>query len=138
MTPAQMARLHGTSFTRGWSEEEFVELLERPSTLAITSAAGFVILQVIAPEAEVVTIVVDPGRRGRGEGRKLLRGALQAAAERGVSDVFLEVDETNAIALALYEKNGFIRTGRRPDYYRQADGSHSDAVLMSCTIPAGT
>ncbi|QXT40502.1 ribosomal protein S18-alanine N-acetyltransferase [Gymnodinialimonas ceratoperidinii] len=138
MTPAEMARLHGASFTRGWSEDEFADLLARPSTLATSTATGFAILQVIVPEAEVVTIVVDPARRGQGEGRKLLNEALKAAAGRGVTDVFLEVDETNAAALALYEKNGFTRTGLRPGYYRHADGRHSDAVLMSCAIPAGT
>ncbi|UWQ95240.1 ribosomal protein S18-alanine N-acetyltransferase [Rhodobacteraceae bacterium M385] len=138
MTPARMAELHAASFARGWSEAELTQLLEKPTTLLACTEAGFAILQVIAPEAEVLTIVVDPALRGQGEGQRLLGQALLAASQRGVSQVFLEVDAHNAPALALYTAAGFDRTGRRKGYYAHPDGSRSDAVLMATALPVST
>ena len=40
----------------------------------------------------------------------------------------LEVRESNAPAIALYEKHGYGRVGVRPAYYR---GPKEDAVLMT-------
>lgn len=131
MTPAQMAALHGASFPRGWSVAEIEDLLTKPTTLAVTAPQGFAILQIIAPEAELLTIVIDPALRGQGHGRTLLRQAVLAAAQHGAPNMFLEVDASNAAALALYRSVGFAQTGRRKAYYAHADGSRSDAITMA-------
>lgn len=135
---ARMAELHAASFARGWSETELAALLNKSTTLLACTKAGFAILQVIAPEAEVLTIVVDPALRGHGQGQRLLGQALLAASERGVTQVFLEVDATNAPALALYAAAGFDRTGLRKGYYTHPDGSRSDAILMTTALPVST
>ena len=103
-----------------------------------SSNAGFAILQVITPEAEILSIVIDPALRGRGHGRTLLGKALLAAATRGVERVFLEVESSNNAAVLLYESEGFARTGIRKNYYTSTDGTRSDALLMSRRIQAGT
>lgn len=46
-------------------------------------------------------------QRGRGLAGRLLRAMAQAAAERGIENVFLQVDGSNAAALALYRRAGF-------------------------------
>jgi len=53
-----------------------------------------------------------PAYRRRGLGEAALRAALEAARDRGANEVWLEVIEGNAGAIALYEKLGFecIRT----------------------------
>ncbi len=58
---------------------------------------------------------------GGGTGRALLSSAVAAAAERDCTELRLEVREDNPRAIALYERNGFVATGRRPGYY--ADGA---------------
>ena len=131
MTPAQMAALHAASFSRGWHEDEITDLLAKPTTRLVTTQYGFSLLQVIAPEAELLTIVVDPAHRGRGHGNALLSQTLGTAAKSDVTTVFLEVDATNTAALALYEKAGFTQTGRRRAYYAHADGTRSDAITMA-------
>jgi ribosomal protein S18 acetylase RimI-like enzyme len=59
--------------------------------------------------------------RGSGIGRALLAAAEETAAGRGCEELRLEVRKDNARAIDLYEKSGYRRFGRKPDYY--ADGA---------------
>lgn len=138
MTPAQMASLHASTFARSWSEAEIAELLSKPTTLAAHTDAGFALLQLIAPDAEILTIVIDPALRGHGHGAALLGQALLAAANHGADTVFLEVDATNTAARALYASAGFQQTGRRKAYYTHADGARSDALMLALALNRGT
>lgn len=126
-----MARLHAASFPRGWSEAEIEALLARPTTLAVTAPHGFALLQSLPPEAEILTIAIDPAHRGQGHGAALLAQALRASSDHGATTVFLEVDAMNTAALSLYGRAGFIRTGLRRAYYTNPDGSRSDAIAMT-------
>lgn len=76
--------------------------------------------------AEVYNIAVQPALRGRGVGHTLLEAAISALDNLGVKEITLEVRAGNSQAIALYAKNGFLRSGIRPRYY--PDGE--DAVLM--------
>jgi ribosomal protein S18 acetylase RimI-like enzyme len=66
------------------------------------------------PEGECILVGmwVDPTARGLGVGELLVRTVLEAAAQRGLDRVVLEVAHENAPAVALYERLGFVRTGR--------------------------
>ena len=64
---------------------------------------GFVLSRLAADEAEILTIAVEPALRGRGVGRALLSENLRQAANAGAKSMFLEVDQDNAPALALYD-----------------------------------
>jgi ribosomal-protein-alanine N-acetyltransferase len=130
-----LADLHAASFPRGWTASEFEALLVNPTTHAATSDHGFALLQIIAPEAELVTISILPAARGQGHGRTLLGQALLAAATKGADTMFLEVDATNTPALALYESVGFSETGRRTAYYAHEDTPPTDAIMMTATLP---
>ncbi len=50
--------------------------------------------------------------RGQGLAGRVLAGLAQAAAERNVQRLFLQVDEANAPALALYRRAGFVTAWR--------------------------
>ncbi len=90
--------------------------------------AGFVVARVAAGETEILNIGVDPGVRRRGYGMRLLGAALEECRREGASRIFLEVRESNAAAIALYERSGFRRTGRRVKYYFDPV---EDAVCMA-------
>ena len=80
-------------------------------------AGGFVLARVVADEAEILTLAVDPHRQGQGAGHLLLQAAMGEAQRRGAVAIFLEVAPSNAAALALYGSAGFVQVGRRPRYY---------------------
>lgn len=78
------------------------------------------------PDADVMTLAVDPSAQGHGLGGLVLRDLLAEAARRGCASVFLEVRAGNESALALYRRHGFERVSVRRRYY--ADGD--DALVM--------
>jgi [ribosomal protein S18]-alanine N-acetyltransferase len=96
-----------------------------------TSVLGFVVARQIAPEWELENIVVAPGARRTGLGKRLLEALLIRARETNSAAVFLEVRESNAAARSLYEKKGFELTGRRKAYYTNPP---EDAVLYRLTL----
>ncbi|MGO3796031.1 MAG: GNAT family N-acetyltransferase [Pauljensenia sp.] len=70
----------------------------------------------IAPEVPELSLSVMRGHRHHGWGRRLLRAALDRAAERGVTGVSLSVEPANRAAVALYRSEGFIDVpGREED-----------------------
>lgn len=130
-----LAQLHGESFHRGWGEGEFETMLTERNTLVHRlrmgrKTIGFAVSRVAANEAEILSIAVADGYRGRGLSRNLLLTHLGHLAGRGVRTVFLEVEEYNQPARRLYERAGFAVNGRRERYYQQASGEPLNALLM--------
>jgi putative acetyltransferase len=72
---------------------------------------------------ELTKMAVDPGLRGRGIGRLLMAGALEAWRRLGGRELFLESSSRLTPALALYESIGFRhRPAPRPgSHYTRAD-----------------
>jgi ribosomal-protein-alanine N-acetyltransferase len=130
-----LAALHAPSFTDAWPEPAFASLLQREEVLVLIGALddeapqGFVLIQTVADEAEVLTVCVADAVRGRGLGRALLQAACDAARERGAMRMFLEVGARNEVALDLYRRAGFVEVGRRSAYY-QHGADASDALVM--------
>jgi ribosomal-protein-alanine N-acetyltransferase len=81
-------------------------------------------------EANIDNVAVSPHYQGRGFGRALLLTALDNMCAIGLKRCMLEVRESNVAAKALYENNGFVIDGVRPQYYKTQQG-REDALLMS-------
>ena len=62
---------------------------------------------------ELVSMYGRPRARGRGVGEALVAAVIDWAGQRNAAAVRLWVTETNAPALALYERCGFALTGER-------------------------
>ena len=128
----------------GWAPGQVAPTLAMPGTWATCAEAagplsvvpatsipvGFTIARQISDEAELLLIGVRPDRRRSGVGGVLLDRMLADAAAAGALQVFLEVRESNTTAIALYSSRGFEVVGRRPGYYRAADGARQDALTM--------
>ncbi len=68
-----------------------------------------------AADAQILSIAVKQGHRGKGLGRMLLKYALDSLRRRGVKTVKLEVRPYNDAGIRLYTKMGFVERGRTRD-----------------------
>lgn len=96
---------------------------------------GFAGHWLVAGEAHVSIIAVDPAWRGNGLGELLLLNLLLVALEQGANLATLEVRCQNRVAQVLYRKYGFDVVGRRPGYYKDTG---EDAILMTLPLDRET
>ena len=79
---------------------------------AVGSVGSFRLPDQPEDECILVGMWVDPSARGLGVGERLVSTVVDDAGERGCSRVLLEVAHENARAVELYERMGFVATGR--------------------------
>ena len=131
----QLAEIEADCFTAPLSEDQLRSLLLSGNTLFLIAregetAIGSVWAQTVLDEGYIGNVGVRREFRRRGAADFLLEALDRCAAELGLSFLTLEVRESNAPAIALYEKHGYGRVGVRPAYYRDPK---EDAVLMTKT-----
>ena len=132
--------LHGQRFARRWSESEVFSLLSQENVFGQVARqtnaffskpfGGFVMAREAGGEAEILTIAVSDKFGRTGLGWRLMQAAMREAEMRGAGSIFLEVDDGNRAALALYRKLGFETVGNRPAYYTDAQGRRTSALVM--------
>jgi ribosomal-protein-alanine N-acetyltransferase len=96
-----------------------------PGASSIIGLGGFWLL---ADEAHISTIAVQPEWRRLGLGEWLLLSLLEAGQTLGATVATLEVRPSNHNALALYQKYQFTQVGRRLRYYSDND---EDALILT-------
>lgn len=130
-------------FSVPWPEEYFSAELTNPLSsfwVAVEAAAdrviGFIVFWMIDGTIELHQVAVSADDKRRGVASELLRFLLRTARERGIDSIYLEVRQSNAAAIGLYEKFGFRKVGQRKGYYQHPV---EDACLFSLSLsPAGT
>ena len=95
--------------------------------------AGYGIMSSGAGEAHILNVCVAGRFQRRGLGRTLMLHMIDEAEQQGVETVFLEVRESNPVALRLYESLGFNQVGTRKDYY-PAEGGREDAIILALPL----
>ena len=131
-----VAALEATCFKEPWSEHA-LRLLVSGDAVGAACVEGDRVLayggMLWAPdEGQITNIAVAPDARRRGCGRAVLNFLIGAARERGCEMISLEVRESNADAVALYEHAGFVVAGRRKRFYRSPA---EDALVMLLQLP---
>ena len=94
---ALLAALHGRCFDRPWQAADFAVLLALPTVTALVARqagaapepVGFVMFQLLAGKAEILTIAVLPAKRGAGIGGLILAKAHDDLSAQGARDVYL-------------------------------------------------
>lgn len=131
----------GAEQSQPWSTTQLREVLASPTDCVIGCEAGQALVghAVVARlpfEAELQALLVAPAWRRRGLAERLLAAVIDQARQWGGERLLLEVRASNAAALALYRRTGFVEDGRRRGYYplRTPGGQREDAVLMSLPL----
>ncbi|MEQ1695086.1 MAG: ribosomal protein S18-alanine N-acetyltransferase [Hyphomicrobiaceae bacterium] len=135
---AEVARMHAELFNPPWDEPAILKLLEHPAAAALLATAGptrepagFVIAQLAADEAEILSVGVAQKWQRLGLGRRLIEGLIRAARRAEARRLFLEVSVNNVAALRLYESLDFRRVGVRPKYYKTPGQDAVDALILA-------
>ena len=119
----QVAALEQECFSDPWSEESVALELDNPLSLWLVClegerVLGYVGSQTVLDETDMMNVAVSPGFRRRGIAENLIETLILTLKPRGSCSLSLEVRASNAPAIALYRKLGFVQVGRRPNYYR--------------------
>ncbi len=93
---------------------------------------GFLIYESIFPEIHLLSVAVDKTHQGKGIGRLLMQTLFQQAKVQDMQIIYLEVRQSNQIAIMLYESFGFKVDAVRVDYYKKP--KPEDALLMSIAL----
>jgi ribosomal-protein-alanine N-acetyltransferase len=130
-----VAALEREAHTAPWTEGNFRDALAAGYAMQVGVTGGAIVaygvLSFAPGEAQLLNLTVAPEVRRLGIGRSLLRRFLADARGRGAAQCFLEVRESNAAAVALYEAEGFLPVARRVGYYPAIEsGSREDALVM--------
>jgi len=117
-----------------WSRQAYEAILRDPQRGCCYVAeqeglaVGFICFRVAADEAEVLNLAVQPSARQQGIGSRLLDQTLREAVRKGAHRVFLEVRETNRLAIQFYQRYGFEVTMQRRGYYAEPP---EDALVLA-------
>lgn len=84
---------------------------------------GFIHVNKLYENMDIVNIVVDPNYRSKGIGNELIRYVFNYFDD--LKQVMLEVNEHNESAISLYLKNGFNVINKRDKYY-----GNDNALIM--------
>ncbi len=131
MAPA-LYELERVCFAHPWTENMFREEVKNPAAHYKILTDGhrpiaYMGLWQVADEGHITNIAVHPDYRRRGLGKQLISEFIRFAGERNLSLLTLEVRESNAPAISLYESLGFSLVGKRKHYY---EGKET-ALLMT-------
>lgn len=83
----------------------------------------------------VVTLDVHPDHRRHGDGGALLSRLIADLGSEGVREISLEVDVTNAGAIAFYERFGFRTVARLRGYYGPGRDAFEMALAVASPLP---
>jgi ribosomal-protein-alanine N-acetyltransferase len=118
------------SFPAPWSLAMFVLEVSKPSGVCLAAIAGeeivgYLVCSRYADVFHLMNVAVDPDLRRRGIAVRMIEQMLD---EAGRDERYtLEVRVSNHPAIAMYERLGFRRAGRRRRYYSD---NGEDAMIM--------
>lgn len=132
----QVVAIERRAFTSPWSLAMFVLELSKPTGICLAaelSAAhagepelgGYMICSRYDTVWHVMNVAVDPTQRRRGIATAMIQSLLERV-ERD-AQLTLEVRQSNAGAIRLYERFGFRSAGVRRRYYQD---NGEDALVM--------
>lgn len=123
-----------------WSLETFQRCLEAGSQAFVceheNNLIGFIFVLNQVGEGHILNISVHPDYQRQGYGFRLIQEVFRFLKEDGAGIAYLEVRKSNAKAIKLYQKLGFIQIGERKDYYASTL-QKEDALVFAKDLSKG-
>ncbi|MCM1123822.1 MAG: tRNA (adenosine(37)-N6)-threonylcarbamoyltransferase complex dimerization subunit type 1 TsaB [Eubacterium sp.] len=127
MTPEDVpfiSKLEEETFSMPWSADSFLEMISKDDARYYVAEKDGQLLGgcgvlMIAGEGNITNVVIAPEARNRGIGTGMLRHLMKEGGREGLTAYTLEVRVSNAAAIHVYEKLGFVSEGIRPGFYEK-------------------
>ena len=128
----QIASIEKRSYPLPWSRAMFAGELVKSSSISLGAFGqgrliGYLIVLRYVDAWHVMNIAVDTDSRRRGIAERLLLELFTLTTRDGTRGYTLEVRVSNAGAIRLYERLGFLASGVRRGYYTD---NREDALIM--------
>ena len=119
-----ISRLEQETFSMPWSADSFLEMISNKNArYYVAQKDGQIIggcgVLMAAGEGNITNVVVAPDARNQGVGTGMLTHLMEQGSSEGLTAYTLEVRVSNAAAIHLYEKLGFVSEGIRPGFYEK-------------------
>ena len=127
MTPEDVpfiSKLEEETFSMPWSADSFLEMIGKDDARYYVAERDGQLLGgcgvlMIAGEGNITNVVVAPEARNQGVGTGMLKFLMGEGDREGLTAYTLEVRVSNAAAIHVYEKLGFVSEGIRPGFYEK-------------------
>lgn len=127
----EVSRIEEESFSMPWKPDDFREMLTLDYAYYVVARdgekpVGCCGVRNLCGDGEITNVVIDKSYRGRGIGEHMLTYLIETSKSLGIENYTLEVRKSNAAAIGLYEKLGFVCEGARKDFY---EAPREDALI---------
>ena len=118
----ELMQIENECFSRPYSSESFLQDLRGDKVKAFVKIlnekiVGFISLYIFLDEANLQQIAVLEDFRRKGIASELIEYSVEYLKQNKVKKFYLEVNETNFVAIKTYEKFGFKQVVTRKNYY---------------------
>jgi ribosomal-protein-alanine N-acetyltransferase len=131
-------RIEKSAYAHPWTRGNFADSLKSGYQLLALMGGdtliGYFVAMEGVHEVHLLNITVAPEFQGQGFGVLMLDALSVWARSRQALCLWLEVRESNARAMQVYERFGYRRVGERKHYYPAARGQREHAVVMSLKL----
>lgn len=124
--------MEAQSFSMPWSAKDFEQLVSDEKSLYLVAetddrVVGCCGVTNVCGEGNINNVVVQEAYRGQGIAYAMMQELLVRGREMGCTEFTLEVRVSNAPAIHVYQKLGFVSEGIRPRFYEKPV---EDAMIM--------
>ncbi len=135
---AQLAELEAKYMPSPWTAKHFEDELEKPYSFMLVltddetdaKVSAYVVCRILFEDAHILNILVTPELRRQSVGRGLIQAVKREAMRKQCKSISLEVRKSNEAAVFLYQKEGFIVTQIRKQFYSNGE----DAYIMGLSL----
>ena len=127
-----------TAYSHPWSRGNFRDslnpLFDAHCLWLEGELLGYFLAMHGVEEMHLLNITVAPAHQGQGWGHMMLDALVLLSRSQGAQWLWLEVRQSNARALQVYERYGFKQVSIRKDYYPAGRQQREHAVVMSLKL----